>query len=86
MRAASEARTARLESARAKERKLRASGSSGAFRVNGKRAKVVKDDASGSSSGVERSDDQFLPEDKGNEGDGGDGVYLSMEVRDLMAK
>jgi hypothetical protein len=47
---------------------------------------VVTDSASGSSSGVERSDDQFLPEDKGDEGDNGDGVYLSKEVRDLMAK
>jgi hypothetical protein len=86
LQAASQARTLRLESARAKERKIRISGSGGAFRLNGKRAKVVTDSASGSSSGVERSDDQFLPEDKGDEGDNGDGVYLSKEVRDLMAK
>jgi hypothetical protein len=85
LRAASEARTARLESARAKERKSRMAGTGSAFRLNGKRAKVVKD-TEGLKSGSERNDDQFLPEDKADTGQGDDGVYLSKEVRDLMAK
>ena len=88
IRAASEARTIRLEAARARERKAR-STASGAFRVNSKRAKVGLDDGgagAGPSSGVIKGDDQFLPEDKPDEVDDGDGVYLSKEVRDLMAK
>ena len=86
MRAASEARAVRLEAARARERKAR-STASGAFRVNSKRAKVgLGDGGAGGSSGVEKGDDQFLPEDKPDEVDDGDGMYLSKEVRDLMAK
>ena len=86
MRAASEARTMRLEAARARERKAR-STASGAFRVNSKRAKVgLGHGGAEVSSAVEKGDDQFLPEDKADEVDDGDGVYLSKEVRDLMAK
>jgi hypothetical protein len=87
MRAASEARAERLEAARARERKSRA-GAAGAFRTN-KRTKVaIEGSGSGSgvgSSGVVKGDEEFLPEDKEDEGDE-DGVYLSKEVRDLMAK
>jgi hypothetical protein len=85
MRSASEARAERLANARARERKVR-TGTAGAFRVN-KRTKVVgSGEASGSgTSGVEKGEDQFLPEDKQDEEEE-DGVYLSKEVRDLMAK
>jgi len=44
-------------------------------------------EASGTvSSGIDRGDEQFLPEDKDNDEGDEDGVYLSKEVRDLMAK
>ena len=44
-------------------------------------------EASGSgSNGVDKGDEQFLPEDKDKDEDDEDGVYLSKEVRDLMAK
>lgn len=88
-RSASEARAERLERARARERKSR-TGTAGAFRTN-KRTKVASvGEASGSgsgSSGVAKGDEEFLPEDKDKEDEGDeDGVYLSKEVRDLMAK
>jgi hypothetical protein len=86
MRAASEARGIRLEAARARERKAR-STANGAFRLNSKRVKLGADDGgAGPSSGVDKGDDRFLPEDKPGEADEGDGVCLSKEVRDLMAK
>jgi hypothetical protein len=85
MRAASEARHARLEAARAKERKARTSAGT-AFRINGKRAKVTSESEGGSSSGIDTGDDQFLPEDKAGAENEDDGVFLSKEVRDLMAK
>lgn len=82
MRAASEARAERLEAARARERKSRI-GTAGAFRT--KRTKVATEVAGSGSSGVVKGDEQFLPEDQEDEGEE-DGVYLSKEVRDLMAK
>jgi hypothetical protein len=86
MRAASEARTIRLEAARARERKAR-STTNGAFRLNSKRVKLGADTGgAGPSSGIDKGDEQYLPEDKPGEADEGDGVYLSKEVRDLMAK
>lgn len=83
--AASEARRDRLKLARERERKARGQGMTGAFRVNGKRAKIASD-ANGDA-GVEGGEEQYLPEDRqgDNEADA-DGVYLSKEVRDLMAK
>ena len=83
LRAASEARAERLEAARARERKSRI-GAAGAFRTS-KRTKVVTESSGSGSSGASKGDEEFLPEDKENEGEG-DGVYLSKEVRDLMAK
>ena len=83
LRAASEARAERLEAARARERKLRV-GAAGAFRTN-KRTKVALETSGSGSSGTAKGDEEFLPEDKEDEGDE-DGVYLSKEVRDLMAK
>jgi hypothetical protein len=83
MRAASEARAERLEAARARERKSR-TGAAGAFRTN-KRTKVVGEGSGSGSSVTTKGDEEFLPEDKEDEGDD-DGVYLSKEVRDLMAK
>ena len=85
LRAASDARAERLEAARARERKCRAS-TTGAFRT--KRSKVASSgEASGSgSNGVDKGDEQFLPEDKDKDEGDEDGVYLSKEVRDLMAK
>lgn len=77
-----QARQERLAKAREKEKKIRQSGSIGAFR-NGER-KRVKVDHDRNESGAEQGDDEFLPEDK--EEDRGDGVYLSKEVRELMAK
>ena len=85
LRAASTARRERLQIARERERKARGQGTMGAFRVNGKRAKIQGDEGSVSGSGSgEAGDDQFLPDDK--EPEEGDGVYLSSEVRELMAK
>ena len=83
LRAASEARAERLEAARARERKSRV-GAAGAFRTN-KRTKVAAESSSSGSNGLVKGDEEFLPEDKEDEGDE-DGVYLSKEVRDLMAK
>lgn len=82
LRSASTARQERLRLAREKELKTRGHGSMGAFRVNGKRAKITS--GGDTSSSTEEGDEQFLPDDK-EPGDG-DGVYLSSEVRDLMAK
>jgi hypothetical protein len=83
LRAASEARAERLEAARARERKSR-TGAAGAFRTN-KRTKVAIESSASGSGGLVQGDDEFLPEDKEDQGDE-DGVYLSKEVRDLMAK
>lgn len=83
LRAASEARAERLEAARARERKSRM-GQAGAFRTN-KRTKVAAESSESGSSGTAKRDEEFLPEDKEDQGDE-DGVYLSKEVRDLMAK
>ena len=85
LRAASDARAERLETARAKERKSRA-GTTGAFRT--KRSKVASGgEASGTgSTEIGKGDEQFLPEDKDKDEGDEDGVYLSKEVRDLMAK
>ena len=84
LRGASTARKERLDKARERERKARGQGSMGAFRVNGKRAKIAQGNE-GSNVG-EAGDEQFLPDDM-DEGQGdGDGVYLSSEVKDLMAK
>lgn len=86
LRAASVTRQERLGAARERERKSRGSGSMGAFRVNGKRAKIAVG-AEGVSTGLAGDgDDQYLPDDKGDGADEGDGVYLSKEVKDLMAK
>ena len=85
LRAASTARRERLQIARERERKARGQGTMGAFRVNGKQAKIQGDEGSVSGSGSgDAGDDQFLPDDK--EPEEGDGVYLSSEVRELMAK
>ena len=83
LRAASEARAERLAAARARERKSR-TGAAGAFRTS-KRTKIVAESSGSGSSGASKGDDEFLPEDKEDEGEE-DGVYLSKEVRDLMAK
>jgi hypothetical protein len=83
LRAASEARAERLEAARARERKSR-TGAAGAFRTNKRNKLAIESSASGSG-GLVKGDDEFLPEDKEDQGDE-DGVYLSKEVRDLMAK
>ena len=85
LRSAQDALDARLAIAREKERKLRTANSTGAFksgeskkpRLGGARV-VVADEKAG--------DDEFLPEDKDIPQGDGDGVYLSSEVRDLMAK
>lgn len=89
VRAASEARAERLAAAREKERQMRLSNSSGAFRAGFKRAKIgsgsgVNGEDAKDKSGLE--DDDFLPEDKEDENDDEDGSNLSKEVRDLMAK
>lgn len=82
LRAASTARKERLRIARERERKSRSQGAMGAFRLNGKRAKTTQgNEAVGS---TEIGDEQFLPDDKEPEEE--EGVYLSSEVRDLMAK
>lgn len=94
MRAASEGRRERLAAARERERKARrvGSGSMGAFRVNGKRAKIASTSSplSGNrSDGVDKGDDHFLPNDTAAQAaaeEQGEGVFLSKEVRDLMAK
>ena len=82
-RAAHQAREARLAAARERERKTRQTGMNSAFR-NGerKRTKLVKQEEMD----VENDDDQFLPEDKESDGSGDNGVYLSKDVRELMAK
>jgi hypothetical protein len=83
LRAASEARAERLEAARARARKSR-TGAAGAFRTN-KRAKLAAEGSGSGSIGTGKGDEEFLPEDQEDQGDD-DGVYLSKEVRDLMAK
>lgn len=84
LRTVSEAREARLKAARERERRARGNGSMGAFRINGKRAKISSNDAGSASS--DQGDEQYLPEDRDGATTDGDGVYLSKEVRDLMAK
>lgn len=84
LRAASNARKERLRIARERERKARGQGTMGAFRVNGKRAKTTTGNGSEGAGPTEMGDEQFLPDDK--EPEEGDGVYLSSEVKELMAK
>jgi hypothetical protein len=88
LRAAQEARKARLTAASEKERKLRAVNGYGAFRGPGvvKRPKV--DVHVGRQRGEKKDDDgdeEFLPDDKLEKGEG-DGMYLSAEVKELMAR
>jgi hypothetical protein len=90
LRAAQEARKDRLAAAREKERKLRAVNGYGAFKGPGtvKRArasKAVTGDAAEKGDQADQGDDQFLPEDKEDNGQD-EGMYLSAEVRELMAK
>ncbi|KAK8869549.1 hypothetical protein IAR55_000116 [Kwoniella newhampshirensis] len=88
LKAGQEARAERLAKARAKERKIRQRGGSGAFRGGGGGVKRLKMGENGASVDVgtdnEKQDDQFLPEDK--EEAEQEGPYLSKEVRDLMSK
>lgn len=93
LRAAGEARRERLAQARARERKLRVQGRSGAFRGAGGPgpAKKARVDAAGDDGvrGGSTGDDEFLPEDKEADqmgGDAGEDAYLSAEVRGLMQK
>ncbi|KAK1925113.1 helicase C-terminal domain-containing protein [Papiliotrema laurentii] len=83
-RAAQAARQERLARAREKERKIRQANVVGAFR-NGerKRIKVALEDGKAPES--EDGDEAFLPEDKEDDEKQG-GIYLSKEVRELMAK
>lgn len=92
LRAAGEAKRERLAQARARERKLRLQGRSGAFRGAGgpgpaKKPRVGTDD--GGVRGGTAGDDEFLPEDKEPDhggGEEGEDAYLSAEVRELMQK
>lgn len=82
-REAEEARRTRLSVAREKERKIRQKHLNGAFR-GGERKRARIGEVAGQEK--EDEDEEFLPEDGVDEqGDGG-GVFLSKEVRDLMAK
>ena len=85
LRAAQDARTARLVAAKERERTLRSVQRTGAFRnVDAKRPRLA---ALKSEAGAEHlKDEEFLPEDKEGEKGKQDGVFLSAEVRDLMAK
>lgn len=78
LRRGEEERSTRLAAARERERRARAAGSTGAFRGPGKRAKVDKPEGSA------KPEEDFLPEDAEREYD--DGLGLSAEVRELMAK
>ncbi|WVR05438.1 hypothetical protein IAU60_002454 [Kwoniella sp. DSM 27419] len=80
-----EARAERLAKARAREQALR-KAPGGAFRgVQSKRSRMSDATASGAGGKAARDDEEFLPEDKDDQGDA-DGPYLSEEVRDLMSK
>ena len=81
-RAVHQARQERLAKAREREKKIRQTGSVGAFK-NGERKRVKV--GSEENDGVkDQGDEEFLPEDKVDKR--GQGIYLSKEVRELMAK
>ncbi|RXK42015.1 chromosome transmission fidelity protein 1 [Tremella mesenterica] len=80
-RAAQSERLARLAAVRNKERQQRLASATGAFRS--RQSKKVKVESS-ESNVEEEKDEEFLPED--NEVNGGEGEYLSVEVRALMAR
>ena len=84
-RAAQEARAARLAAAREKERKERSTSGATAFQ-SGERKRPKLGVAKVVAGGGEAGDEEFLPEDKENQTGGLDGVQLSSEVRQLMAK
>lgn len=85
LRAAQEARQARLAAVRAKERKAKLANGSKAFRhPETKNAKRGSTKGPAGSGGLD--DDEFLPEDKEDKKDQTDGVHLSKEVQELMAK
>jgi hypothetical protein len=90
LRAAQGDRKDRLAAAREKERKLRAVNGYGAFKGPGtvKRARAIKagmGDGAEQGDQADQGDEQFLPEDKEDNGQD-EGMYLSAEVRELMAK
>ena len=85
LRAARDARTARLVAARQKERTLRSVDRTGAFR-NGEAKKPRLGAASTEAGSEDLKDEKFLPEDMEGEKGKQDGVFLSAEVRDLMAR
>lgn len=86
-RASVQARNDRLALAREKERKIKQAGQVGAFKGGDrKRVKVGVERNAAEGEGREASaDDEFLPEDK-EEANGNEGIFLSKEVRELMAK
>lgn len=94
LRAAGEARRERLAQARARERKLRLQGRSGAFRSGtgpgpNKKMRLDNKAEQGDLAGPDQGDDAFLPEDKEDANGAGpqaDDAYLSAEVRELMSK
>jgi hypothetical protein len=89
LRAGQEDRKSRLDAIREKERKARIAKGMGAFRgpeTVYKRVKTGKEGKDGKEGKEEEhiGDEAFLPEDKGEKEE--EGVFLSKEVRDLMAK
>ena len=79
-RAAQAERQERLAKARERERKARQASGTGAFRT-----KKARPSASTISTEADAGDDEFLPEDKEENGET-DGMYLSAEVKALMTK
>ena len=86
LRSAQDAKSARLAAAREKERKSKLVSGSGAFRHGeGKRPRLGVGKKADTVSN--KGDEEFLPEDKDvQEGREGEGMYLSKEVQELMAK
>ncbi|KAL7424206.1 ATP-dependent DNA helicase chl1 [Cryptotrichosporon argae] len=85
LRAAEDARRARLAKARERERRVRLAATGGRKKARAEPADVAAGSGSGDGGG-ERGDDEFLPDDREERVGGADTVYLSREVRELMNK